>query len=53
MNIEELTDLIDEVWNRYCPACCLATRCMKVDGGCRCVIQDYLKERLEEVNDNG
>lgn len=51
MNIEELTDLIDDVWNRYCPTCSLSTRCMKVDGGCRDAIQDYLKDRLEEVSE--
>lgn len=53
MNIEELTDFIDGVWNRYCPTCCLSTRCMKVDCGCRGAIQNYLKDCMEEVNDNG
>lgn len=53
MNIEALADLIDGVWNRYCPTCCLETRCMEVDEGCRGAIQDYLKDRLKEVSDNG
>ena len=52
MDIEALTDLIDGVWNRHCPACYLETRCLEIGGGCRGAIQDYLKDRLEEVTDN-
>ena len=52
MNIEALAELIDAVWNRYCPTCDLESRCLKIDNGCKGAILDWLKDRLEEVSDD-